>query len=196
MAYVKWGLVAAVVLGIAGLLHWSLPQRDIVQIVGTDVKREDAVNAAGETVSRDVRYINARTAGGAARVYRNEDTGWGFPFYFKFDTGNLTAEAQSLARTDQWVAVTHYGWRITFLSLYPNAVRLREVAGPEVRLVPWFNIVFLTVLALAAFAAWRRLQRFRARRIDPVLEDIEEGWDSVEETAGGLWQRLKRLFGR
>jgi len=194
MAYAKWGVIAAVLAAFVALLHWSLPQRDIVQIVGTDVKREDVTRGDGEIMSRDVRFINARTEEGRPRVYRNEDTGWGFPFYFKFDTGDLTAEAQSLAKTDQWVAVTHYGWRIPLFSMFPNAVSLREVTGPAASFFPWFNVIFLTVLALALFAIYRRIQRFRRRRIDPVLEDIDESWDEMGDRASGLWQRVRRFF--
>jgi hypothetical protein len=194
MAYVKWGVIAAVLAAFVGLLHWSLPQRDVVQIVGTDVKREDVTSADGEITSRDVRFINARTEDGRPRVYRNEDTGWGFPFYFKFDTGDLTAEAQSLAKTDQWVAVTHYGWRIPLFSMFPNAVSLREVSSPAVSFFPWFNVIFLSVLALALFAVYRRIQRFRRRRIDPMLEEIDESWDEMGDRASGLWQRIRRFF--
>ena len=63
------------------------------------------------------------------RVYRNEETDWGFPWYFKFDSGNLQAEAQSLvssAEAPKWVLVTHYGWRIPMLSMFPNVVELKQ----------------------------------------------------------------------
>ena len=194
MRYIKFGLIAAVVLGVVGFFHFFLPQHDIVQIVGTDVIRSDVKAADGSTVSHDVRYINARTQSGGTREYRNEDTGWGFPFYFKFNSGKLSAEAQSMAKEDGWVSVTHYGWRITFLSMYPNAIRLTPVSGPDVRPVPWFNIIFLTLLAATLFGIWRRIQRFHARRIDPVLDDLDESWDRVEERAGGFARRFRRLF--
>ena len=45
-------------------------------------------------------------------VYRNEDTGWGWPPYFKFDTKNLQTEAADLISSKeepQWVILTHYG---------------------------------------------------------------------------------------
>ena len=196
MGYVKTGLIALIVLVVAGFLHFYLPQRDIVQIVGTDVIRRDLQSPDGTTLSFDVRYINARTESGASREYRNEDTGWGFPFYFKFDSGKLAARAQSLAKDDSWVAVTHYGWRVTFLSLYPNAVKLKAVDGPDVRLIPWFNIVFLVVLAALLFAIWRRIQRFRENRIDPLIEDIDEGFDNASDRAGGLWRRMRDRFRR
>ncbi|PWE31374.1 DUF1523 domain-containing protein [Maritimibacter sp. 55A14] len=196
MRYVKFGISAVLILIVAGFLHYILPQRDVVQIVGTDVIRRDVESSDGRILSQDVRYINARTDGGESREYRNEDTGWGFPFYFKFDSGKLAAEAQSMAKDDGWVAVTHYGWRITFLSMYPNAVKLKPVAGPDVRLIPWFNIVFLIVLAAAIFAIWRRIQRFRENRIDPVLDDLDRSWDETTESASGFWQRLRDRFRR
>ena len=57
--------------------------------------------------------------------YRNEDTDWGFPFYFKFDSARLANEAANLKSTEaspQWVIVRHYGWRIPWLSMFPNAL--------------------------------------------------------------------------
>ncbi len=66
-------------------------------------------------------------------VYRNEDTGWGWPPYFKFDTTNLQAEAadlRSTAAAPQWAIMTHYGWRNEFLSIFPNAIGIRAVDDP------------------------------------------------------------------
>jgi hypothetical protein len=200
MRYVKWGLAALVLLIVAGFLHYTLPQRDIVQIVGTDVKRMDVGNSwfwaaqdSNTAISgtRDVRFINARTPDGRQRVYRNEDTNWGWPPYFKFSSGDLSAQAQIHAKDDAWVAVTHYGWRFNPLSMFPNAVKMKVVEGPDARPLPWFNIVFFVVLA--AFLWWILgvLRRFRARRIDPVLDDIDEGWDEVEARAADFWARLR-----
>ena len=69
-------------------------------------------------------------------IYRNEDTGWGWPPFFKFDTANLQAEAsnamlQGEAENPQWMVIRHYGWRNEFLSIYPNALSLRVASGPE-----------------------------------------------------------------
>ncbi|PKP84104.1 MAG: DUF1523 domain-containing protein [Alphaproteobacteria bacterium HGW-Alphaproteobacteria-2] len=186
MGYVKPVLAMLAAALVAAFLHYNLPQRDIVQIVGTEVSREDVQQPDGTLATRDVRFINARTEAGRPRVYRNEDTGWRWPPYLKFDTGNLQAEAQSMAKADQWVAVTHYGWRIPMFSIFPNAVRIRAVEGPEVQLIPWFNIVALALLAALAWGIWRRVQRFRKRRIDPLLDDIDEEWDE----ARGFWRRL------
>lgn len=212
MRYAKWSLITAIVLIVFGFFHYTLPQHDIVRVTGTEVIRQDfsgwnrifyAQPDAGnaEHINRDLRLINAVYPSGKVIVYRNEDTGWHWPPYFKFDTSNLQAEAADLASTKdapRWAVVTHYGWRVIFWSIYPNAVSLREVTGPDVTVIPWFNIVFLIILALVCLKIYRVIQRFRARRIDPVLEDVGEVWDKVEDhadaaqdAASGLWGRFK-----
>ena len=185
--------IPALLLFIVGavLLNYYLPDRDIVQIVGTEVKRIDVESGAPfwdradigtvEGATRDVRFINATTKSGRSRVYRNEDTGWGFPPYFKFDSGDLTADAQSLARQDDvWVAVRHYGWRIKMFSIFPNATSFKRVDGPDALLIPWFNIVFIGLLLLIWFLIWRAIRRWKAKRIDPTLDAVG---DRIEDTA-------------
>ena len=185
--------IPALLLFIVGavLLNYYLPDRDIVQIVGTEVKRIDVESGAPfwdradigtvEGATRDVRFINATTKSGRSRVYRNEDTGWGFPPYCKFDSGDLTADAQSLARQDDvWVAVRHYGWRIKMFSIFPNATSFKRVDGPDALLIPWFNIVFIGLLLLIWFLIWRAIRRWKAKRIDPTLDAVG---DRIEDTA-------------
>lgn len=185
MVYVKWGFWI-VFWGILGaFLHYTLPQHDIVRITDTYEKRVDfgensifwSAPAAGDatgTVNRDVFFIQAFRTNGKPMIYRNEDTGWGWPPYFKFDTSNLQAEASDMiskknAASPQWVVVRHYGWRNEFLSIYPNAISIRAVDGPDVRIIPWFKIVFLTLLAAAFWAIRVRWKRFwRRRRTDPL----------------------------
>jgi hypothetical protein len=181
MRYVKWTVIFILVAGFGTFLHYNLPQRDIVQIVGTDTKRIDdgADPTTGAPLTRDVRFINARTDGGATRVYRNEDTRFGWPPYFKYDSGDITAEAQNLAGTGTWVAATHYGWRIRFLDMFPNVVKIRVVDGPDDTRFPWFNTIFLIALGLIILMIWRWWNRFHERRIEPVLEDIGDGVNIV-----------------
>jgi hypothetical protein len=166
MAYVKWTLIGAVALALAAFLHWTLPSRDIVRIVGTEVARMDTQtrDAAGNpvTASRDVRYIKAARADGSPKVYRNEDTGWGWPPYFKFNEADLAARADNVVSTadnPKWMVVSHYGWRLTYFSLFPNALDMRPATGPDERLIPWFNIAVLTLLAAAVLLVRRRLLR-------------------------------------
>ena len=206
--------IPAILLFIVGavLLNYYLPSRDVVQIVGTEVKRIDVKKGApfwdradigtNEEGTRDVRFINAAFPNGKTKVYRNEDTGWGFPPYFKFDSSDVTAKAQGLAKDDtQWVAVRHYGWRIRLFSIFPNATSIKKVDGPDTFLIPWFNIVFIGTLLLLWFFIWRTIRRWKAKRIDPTLDKVgdslEDAAQEVGETFGesskaakGFWRKL------
>ncbi len=205
MRFVKWILLLLVVSVFGAFLHYTLPQRDIVRVTGTEVRRIDlegensifwAAPDLGGTQglsSRDVRFINTVRTNGRPSVYRNEDTGWGWPPYFKLDSSNLQVEAEDLSSSSaapQWVAITHYGWRSEFLSIFPNAVGVRPVDGPDATLIPWFNIVFLTLLAAVFWAIGVRILRFRRNRIDPVIEDASEAFedfgDAVDERRRGF----------
>ncbi|TYC48280.1 DUF1523 family protein [Rhodobacterales bacterium] len=196
MKYLKWIIAIPLVLLVVLFAHYTLPSRDIVRIVGTDVKRMDigssslfwAAPDAGtnNNWTRDVRFINTVWPDGEPRVYRNEDTDWGWPPYFKFDSSNITAQAQDLAKKpdDVWVAVTHYGWRIKLFTIFPNAISIQQVSGPDVFLVPWFNIIFLLVLLAIAYLVFRGIRAFKRTRIDPVVADIDEFMDDFGENAG------------
>jgi len=197
---IKIGLLLCTALALLLFLHYSLPQRDIVRIVGTDTRivsvgenswfyaQDDAGSAPSQT--RDLRLINAQTAEGATRVYRNEDTGWSWPPYLKFNSSDVHAEAQAVAKTDEtWVAVRHYGWRFNIFSTYPNALSIREVDGPDVSLIPWFNIIFLIVLAMVVWGVGVRVKRWfstilaRRWKMSPAVlasraGGCVAGWDS------------------
>jgi hypothetical protein len=214
--YFKWGFRIVLVLTVGGMLHYTLPQRDIVRITGT-YNRLTTVGensffyatpdaGTGEsTVTRDIRFIEAVRPNGRVIVYRNEDTGWVWPPYFKYDSSNLQAEASNLkspADAPVWVAVTHYGWRISWMSIYPNAVRLRVVDGPDTSLFPWVNIVILTALAFLLFMVRRMWLQFRERMIDPALEDMSDALaradaraDAARANARTSWGRFKAWLG-
>jgi Protein of unknown function (DUF1523) len=196
-------VLAILIFGI--FLSYVLPQHDVARISGTEIIRQDfsawnriffaqadSGNAEGET--RDLRLINSvrkqtvlfgfvRFGDEQTMVYRNEDTGWIWPPYFKFDSSDLQAEAGDLVSTaaqPRWVVVRHYGWRWPFMSIYPNATAIWPVEGPDVRIIPWFNIVFFFCLALGwgfLRAVWRQ---FRQRTVDPTLTRAGETWDGIE----------------
>ncbi|WP_135502286.1 DUF1523 family protein [Roseovarius aestuariivivens] len=190
MYYFKLGFWAVVWILIAAFLHYTLPQTDIARITDTYEKRMDfgdnALFWAGADTgnnatlqNRDVQFIQSILAKGGPMVYRNEDTGWGWPPYFKFDTANLQAEANDLRSTadsPNWVAIKHYGWRNEFFTIFPNAISVRSIEGPDVTIIPWFNIIFLTLLFAAFWAIRVRWRRFRRRRIDPTLDEWTDGW--------------------
>ena len=205
MTYIKWTFRLVVLALLAAFLSYVLPQRDIVRVVSTEVIRTDFTNynrmfyaqadsVSAEAATRDLRLINTVRYNGRVMVYRNEDTGWIWPPYFKFDSSDLQAEAEDLTSTTdvpRWAVVTHYGWRIRYLTVYPNAIDIRPVADPEARMIPWFNIIFLTVLFAIGWAVTVRWRRFRARRIQPRLDQIDS---AIGEQRAGIsrWFRSWR----
>ena len=207
MTYIRWTFRILLLLIVGGFLHYTLPQRDIVRVVNTYEERQDfggfnsifwsggSAGTAETPVNRDVLFIQTVKSNGKTMVYRNEDTSWGWPPYFKFDTADLQTEAaDAISSKDdpEWYAMRHYGWRNTWLSIFPNALSIKPVPGPDTRLIPWFNIVFLTILFLICATIWRLWRNFRKARIDPVFDDIDEGVDAMQHRAGGL---MDRLFG-
>lgn len=209
LSYIKWIFWITVWVIFGAFLHYTLPQQDVARIVNTDVRRIDFgnnsifwagadVGQSGKPVNRDVRFIETFLTNGKPMIYRNEDTGWGWPPYFKLDSSNLQAEARDLISTKdkpQWVVIRHYGWRSEFLSIYPNAVSVRPVASPDVRLIPWFNIIFLTLLFALIWAIRVRWKRFRAARIDPLIDDFEDAFDRADARADETRGRIARWLG-
>lgn len=213
--YIKWGIRLTLLAIVAAFLHYTLPQRDVVRITGT-YNRMTEVGAnsifyaspdSGTTTStvdrRDIRFIEAVFPNNKPMVYRNEDTGWIWPPYFKYDSSNLQAEAtNSISAKDkpEWVAVTHYGWRLPIFSIYPNAVKIRAVEGPDVRLIPWVNIIVLTLLAGIVLMLWRMWAQFKERMIEPAVDDLSNTLDAMDARADAARDRAKgfwgRLFGR
>jgi hypothetical protein len=194
MRYVKWTLIALIVLFVGSFVHYTLPQHDIVRVVGTNTERTNIPSnrtmfwSSGEP-TRDVQFIQTVKANGKTMEYRNEDTGWGWPPYFKFDTSSLYTEASdavSNKANPEWYAITHYGWRNEVLSIFPNAIAIKPVAGPDARIVPWVNIVILIFFAIVFLLIWRMWVQFRERTIDPLVEDAGEVWDAVDDKADAI----------
>jgi hypothetical protein len=185
--YLKWGLRMAVLLVVGLFLYYELPRHDIVRITNTYNRLttigSNAIfyssgdsGSAENAATRDIRFIEAVRPNGKVVVYRNEDTGWVWPPYFKYNSSNVQAEATNLksdAANPQWVSVTRYGWRIPFISIYPNAVRVRAVEGPDVTIIPWVNIIILSLLALAVFFVRRMWLQFWERTVDPAIGQAE-----------------------
>ncbi len=148
-----YGVIAVLAMAIALFLYYNLPRTNVVQIVKTYNKISK---------NRDIRFITVITRDGETRVYRNEDTGWGWPPYFKFNSADLSGQAQVFATKDKkpWVLITYYGWRMTVLSLFPNVVALKKVDRNYSHL-PLFNIFFLIFLAIGVFFAARGVRKLR-----------------------------------
>ena len=195
---IRWTFWILVWVLVASAFHYTLPQVDIVRVTDTYEKRIDPgenalfwaqadVGSDGTLANRDVFFIQTRRLDGDVMVYRNEDTGWGWPPYFKFDTSNLQAEASDLSSSEaaaRYVAIKHYGWRNEFLTIFPNAISVRAVDGPDAsKGIPWLNILILTLFAAVTYGVWVRWRRFRMARIDPTMEAIE---DDLVEASGAV----------
>jgi hypothetical protein len=210
---IKWGL-AILALVIAGLfLHYTLPQRDVVQVINTYNRvtqiggnwmfysiEDTGTGAETTTASRDIRFIEAVFPDGeSVMVYRNEDTGWLWPPYFKWNSSTLQARATNLRsdRADpQWVAITHYGWRLPIFSVFPNAVSITPVEGPDVRLIPWINIILLATLVFLIVMIRKMWLQFRERMVDPALAEVGETFDAAGQRVEAAKKEARGFFGR
>jgi hypothetical protein len=200
-SYVKWSFWIVFWAVVAAFLHYTLPRYATVRITDTYSQRvdfgensifwahPDTGNATGQT-SQDVFFIQAIRPNGRPIVFRNEDTGWGWPPYFKFDTSDLqtsSADLRSTADNPVWVAVRFYGWRNQFITIFPNAVAIERVAGPEVRKRSITTITLLILFGLLVWAIWSRWRKFRLSRIDPLLDDVEGRFDRAQAGASRWW---------
>ncbi len=210
---IKWGLRIFAILIIGGFLHYTMPQRDVVRVINTYNRvtqiggnwmfysiEDTGTGAETTTTSRDIRFIEAVFPDGVSTItYRNEDTGWFWPPYFKWDSSTLQAEStnfESTAAAPQWVAITHYGWRLPIFSIFPNAVNITQVEGPDVRLIPWINIIILSFLAFVIFMIRKMWLQFRERMVDPALADVGETFDAAGARVDAVQKEARGFFGR
>lgn len=156
-------LLAIVALASALWLDYYLPEKQIATITGVEVKRTDkdgpiSKNNPADGPTTDVYYIYTEKAGESVRVFRNEDTGWGWPFYFKFNAADVQAKAKSMEFDKRRALLTSYGWRINMLSMFPNVTKVEDapegVATWSFFRWFWFGIWAL-VMGRAALWLWR-----------------------------------------
>lgn len=171
LKYLKIGIPLLLAIVLVLFLHKNLPRTAVVQITGTDVKRIDLSKVKPKAVEKtdqnetivktaDIRYINAISKKGKPMVFRNQDTGWGWPPYLKFNSADLTAKAQafSLSTEDVFVLVKYYGWRIRIFSMFPNAVSLKEVDRDYTHF-PLFNLTFVVLSIILVLILRRKLKK-------------------------------------
>jgi hypothetical protein len=182
MRYLNYALWALIIAAVFAAGYYTLPQNDVVRIVNTDVRRVDlgetgrwfwarSDTGLSKSDSRDVRFIETIRPSGKPMVYRNEDTGWGWPPYFKFDSANLQARAQDLISTSEapkWVAVRHYGWRSDLFSIFPNAVAINPVAGPDASIFPWRMVISIVVMLLVILTVAVLFRLFKIAVLEPI----------------------------
>lgn len=165
------GVLLLMLLG--GFLAYVLPQHEVVHINGHEVKRVDkegnevdALNPA-PGLTRDVFFIDASDVKNKdVWVFRNEDTGFGFPWYLKFDSAEVQARSQLLAREgDQLALVTYYGWRIPMFSMFPNAVDIEAWESTE-EPFPVFNTGFFVMLGLVVGLVWWKVRGMKQKWVE------------------------------
>jgi hypothetical protein len=128
-------------------LHYFLPRSVIIEVGVPYVKRLDNDdNQVGQVnknqgPTRDVFFIPTFTPGSETpHVFRNEDTGWSlFPPYFKFNSADINAKASRL--TGKVAKLRYYGFRIEFLSIFPNVLSI-DAAEIGDSTFPWARTVF------------------------------------------------------
>jgi hypothetical protein len=150
--------------GPAAFLYYFLPRHEVLRIIGTDTRRP--IGSSKSDVSTHMEFfINAEDVETQnPRVFHNEDTRWGFPWYFKFNSAELQAVAQSIANERGTALITYYGLRIKILSVLPNITNIKRAAPDEAPPIPWFNLVFAA--AIIGGSTWSALwiRRLRNRR--------------------------------
>ena len=117
------------------VVDYVFPHYDVTRVTGVEVKRVD----------KDGPITKSNPADGPPR---DEDTRWSFPFYFKFGSANLQAQAQAFGNENKLVQIKYYGWRMTMFDEYRNAVSVKEISGditPSHPILSWVFYAFLLV---------------------------------------------------
>ena len=168
---VRWlkrlGLGGGIALGLAYIVFcaYSLPSHIKVHVTGIEIKRNDVEKKDETTRTQDVWYVMAEELDGSPRMFRNQDTGWGWPPYFKFNSGDVAAQANNFASdpSKPVVLVKYYGFRIRLMSTYPNILSMRAVP-PDYQPIPWFTIFFVFAHLVAIGFVWTVVRDFREAR--------------------------------
>lgn len=142
---------------LAGAVNYAFPSYETTMVTGMEVRRMDKDGvisksnpADGEV--RDVYFLfTEQPESKKVMVYRNEDTGWGLPFYFKFNSADIQAKAQAFANDKQLVQIKYYGWRINWMNEFRNIVSIKPLAEGETQSMPIVSYILYALLALTFF---------------------------------------------
>ena len=218
MRNIRRFLRIALFLIIGIFLHYVTPQQDIARVTSTEIIRTDFSNfnrlfyaqadsGSVENPTRDLRLINTERkatylfglirGNNETMVFRNEDTGWIYPPYFKFDSSDLQAEASAAISTaaEEWVVVTHYGWRVRWASIYPNAVAIRPAPSEDFRPFPWVNLIIFVFMIVGAVFVRAMWMQFRERTVDPLADRVGDRVDHVSADLSERKGRISRWLG-
>ncbi len=160
MRNVVLSLVTIIFLALMLVVSYCMPHYSTAVISGVEVKRmnEDTPNKTLKSPTRDVYFIQTYDPKDkqSVKVYRNEDTRFGFPFYFKFNSADITALAQSLA--NQQVEIEYYGWRINMLDMFPNTIFIKPLKESAEISKPIFSWILYALLLGGFFISVRSIR--------------------------------------
>ncbi|MDG6882713.1 Protein of uncharacterised function (DUF1523) [Phocoenobacter uteri] len=142
---------------LVGSVNYAFPSYEETVVTGMEAKRVDkdgpiSKSNPADGPTRDAYFIfteNPTTK--EIMVYRNEDTRWGLPFYFKFNSADVQAKAQAYANDKQLVQVKYYGWRINMLSEFRNIVSIKPLTEADEVSRPIFSYILYVLLLLTFF---------------------------------------------
>ncbi|WRG55640.1 DUF1523 family protein [Helicobacter pylori] len=153
-------ILTAIFLALMLLVSYCMPHYSAAVISGVEVKRMNENentpnNKEVKTLARDVYFVQTYDPKDqkSVTVYRNEDTRFGFPFYFKFNSADISALAQSLV--NQQVEVQYYGWRINLFNMFPNVIFLKPLKANAEMSKPIFSWILYALLLGGFFISVR-----------------------------------------
>ncbi|MDU9776166.1 DUF1523 family protein [Helicobacter pylori] len=153
-------ILTAIFLALMLLVSYCMPHYSAAVISGVEVKRMNENentpnNKEVKTLARDVYFVQTYDPNDkkSVTVYRNEDTRFGFPFYFKFNSADISALAQSLV--NQQVEVQYYGWRINLFNMFPNVIFLKPLKEGAEMSKPVFSWILYALLLAGFFISAR-----------------------------------------
>ncbi|WQW51020.1 DUF1523 family protein [Helicobacter pylori] len=153
-------ILTAIFLVLMLLVSYCMPHYSAAVISGVEVKRMNENentpnNKEVKTLARDVYFVQTYDPKDqkSVTVYRNEDTHFGFPFYFKFNSADISALAQSLV--NQQVEVQYYGWRINLFNMFPNVIFLKPLKENAEMSKPVFSWILYALLLGGFFISVR-----------------------------------------
>lgn len=142
---------------LVGAVNYAMPAYETTLITGMETRRmdKDGVISKSNPADGEVRDVfflfTEEPESKKVMVYRNEDTGWGLPPYFKFDSANVQAKAQAYSNDKQLVEIKYYGWRIPMMNEFRNVVSIKSLAEAESGSKPWVSYILYAFFALTFF---------------------------------------------
>jgi Protein of unknown function (DUF1523). len=208
-------VAAAAMLTSYAFLDYYLPRYELVKISEISTRRFDedgnfipkSTPISGPT--RDVEMILSKPATVTTNddgekvtvhetgnfVYINEDTGWGFPFYFKFDTADIQSDAAFHKGEGNVTWIKSYGWRIEFFSWFPNALQIikYEQGATVINFLRYF-VLSLWLIAAGSIWYWiRRIKRNIAERVEMAAAAARERAEALGDGFDAIGNRVDAL---